>query len=69
MNVNPATNPIKLLTPELLVEWAYRFGERVGMLCEGRQPTEEITEAATNEANDWLAGEIAFAKADMEFPL
>jgi hypothetical protein len=55
------------LTVDLVAEWAYRAGERIGMAAEGRKPTEAQIEQAEREANDWLNEELAHREIDREF--
>ncbi len=50
-------NQVKL-TNEDVVEWQYRFHERLGMLAEDRRPTQKQIDLATSEANDWLTMEL-----------
>lgn len=39
---------------EKKTEWKYRFEERLGILCQGAEPTPTERVIATKEANDWL---------------
>lgn len=39
---------------ELYEEHEYRISERLGILCEDRQPTAEQMEIAQREADEWL---------------
>jgi len=54
------------LTLELVWEWAYRYSERVGMMCEDRIPTQRIRDVATAEANEWISSELVFDEVDRE---
>ncbi len=40
---------------ELKAEWQYRVTERLGHLCEDREPTQAQRDIALTEANLWLA--------------
>lgn len=54
------------LTVALVYEWAYRYSERVGILCENRIPSAAIKKLAEQEANEWLSQELAYAEVDQE---
>lgn len=43
------------MTAEQQKEWEYRYQERLGILCEDREPTEEQKRIAKEEADAWLA--------------
>lgn len=45
-------NPI-LTEHEIQVEMAYRYQERLGMLCEDREPDIEQIALATDESEQW----------------
>ena len=47
------TNTPPTLT-ELYAEYSYRRDERLGILCEDREPTPEQLAIATSEADLWL---------------
>lgn len=38
---------------EIQAEWKYRYSERLGMMCEDREPTMEQKAIAFREANEW----------------
>lgn len=61
-----AKSPILRINLEYLHEWAYRYCERVGMMCENREPTLAIRSVATAEANEWLDQELAYDEIDAE---
>lgn len=42
------------MTREEKIEFDYRVAERLGILCEDREPTTEQREIAVSEANAWL---------------
>lgn len=37
---------------ELKIEWQYRFEERLGILCEDKEPTNEEYKIAKDEADE-----------------
>jgi hypothetical protein len=39
---------------ELYTEYQYRIDERLGILCEDREPTSEQRKLAEKEAQEWL---------------
>jgi hypothetical protein len=43
-----------IMTPDEFAEWQYRYQERIGMLCENRNPTAEQNAMAKQDADDWL---------------
>ncbi len=55
------------LTVELVTEWAYRYGERLGMLCEDRRPSPTIEALATSDANEWLTEQLQYSEIDKQF--
>lgn len=42
---------IKMTAEERKAEWKYRYDERIGMLCEDREPTSIERAIACDEAN------------------
>jgi len=42
----------KLTTEEMIAEWRYRYDERLGIMCEGREPTDEQKNIAGQEADE-----------------
>lgn len=54
---------------ELVAEWAYRVGERLGIVAEGRKPKESQIASAEAEANAWLNEELTFREIDKELPI
>jgi NOL1/NOP2/fmu family ribosome biogenesis protein len=47
-------------------EWWHRFQTRLGMMAEDRVPSPAQIELAEAEANEWLAGEMAYVEVDRE---
>lgn len=44
-----------MTAPELQEEWEYRFNERLGIMCEDREPTPEQVRVARTEADKAVA--------------
>jgi hypothetical protein len=44
---------------EIQAEWQYRYQERLGIMCEDREPTPEQKAIAYREANEWAMAQEA----------
>ena len=48
-----------MTTEEIQAEWQYRYQERLGIMCEDREPTPEQKAIAFKEANEWAMEQVA----------